>query len=386
MDTEKNTVTANTETTAAPKNSPKAERLLSLDALRGFDMFWIVGGAPLVKVAAAYFEWPWRQTLVGQLKHPKWEGFTFYDLIFPLFLFIAGVAIPFSMDSMRKKGFADWKIYLKIAKRAVLLLILGAIHGGALQFRGYDETRFISVLGLIGIGYFFAALIAMKCRAKGQIVWCIGILLGCWAALALIPVPGHGAGAITPEGSVSSYIDQAWLPGRLHFGTFDPQGILPCITAISTALFGTITGCWLKDPNRKKTQKAIGMFLAGIVLILIGILWGHYLPIIKNIWTSSYTVLVAGISLVALSLFYFVIDVIGLKKWAFFFVVIGVNPITIYLGSKIINISYTSDFFFKGLIGLFDKPLQPLMERAFYILTWWLLLLFLYRKKIFLKV
>ncbi|MCK5000252.1 MAG: DUF5009 domain-containing protein [Anaerohalosphaera sp.] len=364
----------------------KSERIASLDALCGFDMLWIVGGSALAGNAAKYFEWPWLKWFAGQFHHPSWEGFTCYDQIFPMFLFIVGVAIPFSIGSMRKKELSNLRIYFRITRRFILLLILGVIYNGGLQLSGYENTRFGSVLGFIGVGYFFAALIVLNCRISTQIIWFFGILLGYWAAIEWIPVPGIGAGVITPQGSLATYIDQAWMPGRFHFDLYDPQGILPCISCICTALAGAITGYWLKGTDRNKWVKAAGLLFGGIACVAIGIFWGQFLPIIKNLWTGSFVMLTAGISLLLLSIFYFIMDVLSLKKWAFFFTVIGVNPITIYLGQRFINFHHTKNFMFKGLISQFDSSLHGLLHSVFFIVTWWLVLLYFYRKKIFLKI
>lgn len=364
----------------------RPERIASLDALRGFDMLWIVGGGALAKSAAQYFQWPWLKWFASQFYHPSWEGFSCYDQIFPMFLFIVGIAIPFSLGSMQKKELSSLRIYFRITRRFILLLLLGVVYNGGLQLSGYDNTRFGSVLGFIGVGYFFAALIVLNCRIKGQIICFLGILLGYWAAVELIPVPGIGAGVITPEGSLATYIDQAWMPGKIYFGLYDPQGILPCISGISTALAGAITGHWLKMPDRNKWLKLVGLIIGGVVCVAVGILWGMQFPIIKNLWSGSFVMLTAGISLLLLSIFFFLMDVLGLKKWAIFFTVIGVNPITIYLGLRIINFHHTKDFIFGGLIKQFDSSLHGLLNSVLFILTWWLVLLLFYRKKIFLKV
>ena len=384
--TEDQNVTPPSANTVSIQKGLKPDRIVSLDALRGFDMLWIVGGSGLAVSAAKYFEWPWLKWFAGQFHHPSWEGFTCYDQIFPMFLFIVGVAIPFSIGSMRKKELSKFKIYFRISRRFVLLLLLGVIYNGGLQLSGYENTRFGSVLRFIGVGYFFAALIVMNCRIKSQVIWFIGILLGYWAAVEWIPVPGIGAGVITPQGSLATYIDQVWMPGRFHAGLYDPQGILPCISSVSTALAGAITGYWLKHPDRNKWLKAAGLLVGGIACVLIGILWSQCFPIIKNLWTGSFVMLTAGISLLLLSFFYFIMDVLGWKKWAIFFIVIGVNPITIYLGQRIINFHQSKNFLFGGLINLFDPSLHNLLNNIFFIVTWWLVLLYFYRKKIFLKI
>ncbi len=364
----------------------KPERIVSLDALRGFNMLWIVGGSGLAVSAAKCVDWPWLKWFASQFYHPSWEGFSCYDQIFPMFLFIVGVAIPFSIGSMQSRKLPKWKIYFRITRRFLILLALGVLYNGGLQLAGYENTRFGSVLGFIGVGYFFAALIVLNCKLIGQIVWCIGIMLGYWAAIEWIPVPAVGAGVITPEGSLATYVDQMWMPGKIYFDLYDPQGILPCISGISTALIGALAGYWLKESNKSKWIKLVGLFGGGLACLLIGIAWGQAFPIIKNLWSGSFVMLTAGISLLLFTLFYLIMDVLCFKKWAIFFVVIGVNPITIYLGMPIVNFHQSRDFFFGGLIKLFNQPIQDMLNNVFFILTWWLVLLLLYRKRIFLKV
>ncbi len=363
-----------------------SSRLLSLDALRGFDMLWIVGLDQLVRNSAKTYQWPPLQWLAGQMTHPAWKGFTLYDLIFPLFLFIVGVAIPFSLNSQRKRAVSTPKIYLRITIRLFLLLLLGVIYNGGLSFSGYENTRFGSVLGFIGVGYFFAAIIVMNCSIRAQIAWFLGILLGYWAAVYWIPVPNVGAGVITPEGSLATYIDQMLMPGRLHSGPYDPQGILPCISGVSTALAGAITGYWLRRENTGKWIKALGLLIGGLVCVGIGVLWGQCFPIIKNLWSGSFVLLTAGLSLLLLTLFYTVIDCIGLKKWAIIFIVVGVNPITIYMANRIIHFGHTANFMFSGLIQKVPQQHHSTLYWVSVLLAEWLFLYFLYRKKIFFKV
>lgn len=371
---------------AACLNEPGSGRLMSLDALRGFDMLWIVGGDQLVRNADKYFDWPPLQWLAGQMYHPSWEGFSAYDLIFPLFLFIVGVTIPFSLQSKLENGVPKWKIYLRISRRLLLLLLLGVVYNGGLKLTGFESTRFGSVLGFIGIGYFFAALIVMNFRIKGQVLWFIGILLGYWAVVEWIPVPNYGAGVITPEGSLATYIDQLMMPGRFHFKIYDPQGILPCISGICTALAGALTGSFLQKRDISKLAKAVGLLIAGIFCIILGRFWNNYFPIIKNLWSGSFVILTTGWSLLLLTLFYLIIDVMGFKKLAFVFVVVGMNPITIYLAHKMINFTYTSNFLFGGLIKQTSENLQPALFSVVFLFVEWLFLYVLYRKKIFLKI
>ena len=367
---------------------PKSKRLVSLDALRGFDMLWIMGGERIITALAdltglAAFTWAARQ-----MDHVEWNGFHFYDLIFPLFLFIAGVSMPLSLDKRKASGESKAKIYRHIFIRMITLVIFGIIYNGFLDLN-WGHIRYASVLGRIGLGWFFAAIIVLNCKPKWWYAWFGGILMFYWAILSLIPVPGYGAGNLTMEGSLVGFIDRLLLPGRLYLEVHDPEGILSTIPAISTALMGAITGNFLRIPDQKISglKKALWMGIAGIISLGLGGLWGLLFPINKNLWTSSFVLYTGGWSLLLVALFYVIIDVWGWKKWAFFFIVIGMNSITIYMfQAGIINFYSSTEFFFGGIIKSFGENWQPLIGAIGYTTVCWVFLYILYKKKIFLKV
>lgn len=361
-------------------------RLASIDALRGFDMFWITGGEAVFASLHAIFKGPTTGFIARQLEHVKWEGFRFEDLIFPLFLFIVGTVLPFSVSRRIERGQSRRALYLHIFKRAGVLILLGLILNGLLRFN-WPGMRWSGVLQRIGLCYFFAALLVMNTKWRTQLTVAVAILLLYWAAMALIPVPGYGPGVITPEGCLSSYIDQNLLPGKIlekYYGYGDNEGIISTLPAICTTLLGALAGHWLRSkysPNRK----AAALAAAGLVCLLTGYLWGMHFPIIKNIWTSSFVLVSAGYSLLLLALFYWVIDVKGYKKWAFFFIVIGMNAITIYYIQWIVSFDTVAAFFVDG-IARCAGPAKPLILASAALAAKWLLLLFLYRRRIFLKV
>jgi predicted acyltransferase len=374
--------------TSSSTDSTKGKRLVSLDALRGFDMLWIMGGEKIIIALAdltgmTFFTWA-----AVQMHHAEWNGFHFYDLIFPLFLFIAGVSMPFSFDKRTASGQSRKKIYRHIFQRMIILVIFGIIYNGFLQFQ-WGEIRYASVLGRIGLGWFFAALIVFNSSPKWWYAWFGGILVFYWAIMALIPVPGYGAGNLTVEGSLAAYIDRMLLPGKLYLDVHDPEGILSTIPAISTALLGAITGSFLRIPDTQipRFRKALWMGAAGIISLVLGLAWGIVFPINKNLWTSSFVLYAGGWSLLLLFLFYLVIDVWQRKRWAFFFIVIGMNSITIYmLQAGIIKFSSSSEFFFGGLIQSFSESWQPLISSIGYTTVCWVLLYILFKQKLFLKV
>ncbi|MCB0572600.1 MAG: DUF5009 domain-containing protein [Phaeodactylibacter sp.] len=370
-----------------PANQPP-KRVYSLDALRGADMFWIMGGEHIVHALAKLTGWGLFAWMAHQMEHVEWNGFHFYDLIFPLFLFIAGVSMPYSFNKRLERGDSKQQLYRHAAQRMLLLVFFGMAYNGLLKF-DWENMRYASVLARIGLGWFFAAIIFLNFNRRGQAIWFAGILVAYWLMMTFIPVPGYGAGNLTVEGSLVAYIDRLLLPGRLYLGVHDPEGILSTLPAVSTALMGVLTGHFLREERQGLTalRKGLTLGAAGLAFLLLGYLWGLFFPINKNLWTSSFVLFAGGWSLVFLSIFYLIIDVWEKKRWAFFFVVIGLNPITIYLAqSGLISFEQASDFLFGGLIGYFSEAAQPLLHAIGYTFISWLFLYFLYRQKIFLKV
>lgn len=375
----------NTKTT--PKGVPASQRLYSLDALRGFDMFWIMGAAGVFGNLANITNSPIWEGIAAQLSHPTWNGFAMYDLIFPLFLFMAGVSTPFSIDSQRAKGKSREQLLLRVIKRGLILVLLGIIYNNKIQILPLDSIRFPSVLGRIGLAYMFANIIYLYAGKTFQYIWFIGILIGYWLLLKFTSAPGFAMGDLTMEGNFASYIDRLVIPGRLHrAGIHDPEGLMATIPAISTGLLGIFTGNLLRNDKVTQTRKALLMTLTGIVLLGLAQLWNLDFPINKNLWSSSFVLHVGGISLLFMSFFYYVIDVLGYKKWAFFFKVIGMNSILIYISGVFINWAYTTEAFFAWLGQLVGEPYGIVVLGVCTILVKWVFLYLLYKKKIFLRV
>ncbi|MGZ5554974.1 MAG: acyltransferase family protein [Candidatus Aminicenantales bacterium] len=365
--------------------TPVKTRLLSLDALRGFDMFWIIGGDAFFRSLAEVTNWGWARGWAAQLEHAEWAGFHFYDLIFPLFMFISGVAIPFSLLAKAEKAADKRPIYLQLVKRALLLVFLGFVYNHLTDLQ-FATQRYASVLGQIGLAYLFAALIMLNVRSLGgRLAALTGILAGYAAIQLLVPVPGIGAGVLTPEGSINGWIDRLLLPGRLYDKIFDPEGILCILSATSVTLMGGLAGLVLKSQKLAAYRKTIILAAAGMGLSITGYVLGGFYPMIKKAWTATFDIYAAGLSFILLALFFLVIDVWKLQKWSFAFRVIGLNSITIYLGTRMIDFDYTSKFWFGGLARLAGTSGVLVLE-AGAIVVEWLVLYFLYRKKVFLRV
>ncbi|MCL4385960.1 MAG: DUF5009 domain-containing protein [Cyanobacteria bacterium] len=364
------------------------ERIISIDALRGFDMLWIMGASEFVIALLAFSKSNWALHLAAEFDHAAWHGFTFYDLIFPLFLFIVGLVIPFSMAKYHE-GIINFKsAYIRIITRTIVLFFLGLIVNGLLDFN-FASMRWSGVLQRIAICYLFTAIIVLHVPSRFQPM-AIGIILGAilfgyWAIMKFVPVPGSSAGNLSPGGNLAGYLDRLIIPGQFccyQYG--DNEGLLSTIPAIGTTLLGALTGVMMKS-NKTKIFKIKWLFIGGIVSLVLGFAWNFVFPINKILWTSSFVLFAGGFSLLLFGLFYWLIDYKGYKKWTFPFVVIGMNAITIYFVSYIFDFGIIVNIFVHGFINHMGAA-----KDAFYyfclVAVKWLFLYFLYKKKTFFKV
>jgi len=393
---------------SAPFLAKPGDRLLSLDALRGFDMFWIIGGDRLFHALAEYTDWgPLRYVSKVQLEHVSWEGFRAYDLIFPLFLFLSGVTMPMTLTRRLDQGHPKARLYLRVIRRAALLVLLGMVYNGLLRFKwgneyfDFDQFRFASVLGLIGLSYLLASLVVLNAGVRGQAIWAAGILLGYWAASQWIAVPPAGggpaqAGVVTPEGFFTGYIDRHLLPGRTYRPTHDPEGLFLPVSGAALALLGAICGRWLMDQGRSGLRKVSGLLLGGLASLVLALLvQAAGFPIIKNCWSSSFVLFAAGWGMLLLAIFYLIIDVWRWRAWTLPWVVIGMNPILIYLGAGLLDLDGISQRLFGGINGYLDavtwlhmngQGIGDVLNAASLLLVEVLFLYLLYRKKVFIRV
>jgi predicted acyltransferase len=370
--------------------APKTERLLSLDALRGFDLFWIVGGHGILLALFKLTEWGWLGAIDAQLKHVDWNGFQAYDLIFPLFLFMAGVSTPYSLTRRLTEG-ARAEVCRKIVQRGLILVLLGIIYNNGLQWKGLEAMRFGSVLGRIGLAGMFAQLIfAFNFETPKRLwFWLVGILLGYWAVMSFGHAPGFAPGDLTMEGNFASYVDRLLLPGKLHKKIHDPEGLLAMIPAIGNALLGILAGLWLRRSSEEVSgdRKAAGLAIAGLALLAVGGLWNFVFPLNKNLWTSSFVLWTCGWGSLLLSFFYWTIDVRGwLRAFGAFFAVIGMNSVLIYLSGKFLSYDYTAQALFGGLARATPPAVGALILAVGVFAVEWTLFWFLKRQKLFLKV
>jgi predicted acyltransferase len=362
------------------------QRLYSLDALRGFDMFWIIGGDRLVRNLAEASGSPFWFAFAEQLEHPYWNGFTAYDLIFPLFMFVAGVSVPYSIGRALEKGKSKSQIMLRVLTRGLVLIVLGMVYNNGIEITPLENFRFPSVLGKIGASYIFANIIYLYAGKRARVYWYGGLLIGYWLLLKFASAPGFPAGDLTEPGNFMSYFDRTVLPGKLSRNIHDTVGLLNLITGTCTILAGIITGVYLKNSSDFPAKKVLWFLISAVGCIGLALIWNLDFPINKNLWSSSFVLLTTGLSLLLLAIFYFIIDVQGYKKWTLFFRVIGMNSILIYLSWRFINWDYTAKGFFTWLLQAVGKPYDGVVLAACAIFIEWLFLYFLYRKKVFLKV
>lgn len=359
----------------------KSTRILSIDTLRGLDMFLISGGSAFFIAIFTFLKCP---DLAAQCEHVPWSGFHSHDLIFPLFLFLVGISMPISITKRLEKGDSRKTVFLHVIKRSIILYLLGLVYNGFFDF-DFEALRYVGVLPRIAFTYLIAAFIFMNTKKKGQIIWTSVLILGYWLVLLLVPVPGFGAYNLTPEGNLCAYIDQRFLPGSFccyEFG--DNEGLLSNIPAIASVLIGALSGELLLSkitPNKKIKR----FLIAGSLMIILALLWSTVCPINKIMWTSPYILLTSGLSLFLICLFYWIIDVKGYTKWTFPFRVYGLNAITIYVAAKIISFSDIAKVFIHGFYTDFGDFKTTFLEFSV-LLVKWLFLYFLYRQKIFLKV
>ena len=355
---------------------------MSLDALRGFDMFWIIGGEAVFKGLAKVFPGRAADACVEQLEHVPWQGLHFYDVIWPLFMFMVGVSLPFSLSKRKSLGVSTKSLYFHAVKRAIILFTLGMIAQGNLL--AFDLSKLhpcYSVLHGIAAGYLIATIVSLNLRPIGQGFVTVGFLVLYWVLLIIVPVPGFGAGVLTPNGNAAAYIDRLVL-GRFHYGT--NTWFLSYLGFASSVLMGVLAGELLLSKRPPKT-KCLRLFGAGLAALIVGLIWSIWLPVIKLLWTSTFVLVAGGLSCLFMGVFYLVIDVLEYKRWAFGFVVIGTNSIAVYMAVMLFDFRHLGNIFVGNLlprVGAWNSFVEA--SAAFAAL--WLILYWMHRTGSFVKV
>jgi predicted acyltransferase len=369
------------------------KRLLSLDVFRGIDIAFMI----LVNNGGHYAYWP--------LKHSDWNGWTPTDLVFPTFLFLMGTSLVFSFEARLARGESKKNLALHTLRRFVILFLLGLVVNG-FPFFHLGTLRVYGVLQRIAICYLVCSFLYLwDRRVTGKIVLLAAALLGYWALMRLVSVPGYGVPGrdipfLDKNANIVAWLDRHIFPGRLYEGVRDPEGLLSNIPALGTALLGMLTAMWLRT-SASMERKFAGMLGGGVVLILLGELWNPWFPINKKLWTSSYVLFAAGVSLLGLALCYWAIEIRGWKKgWTFFWLVFGTNAITAYVFAELLSSALDSISIPLGgghatlgsyiYVDVFQRAHPPqfgaLLYALWFVMVCWLAVLPLYKKRIFIKV
>ena len=385
----------------------KNERLLSLDALRGADMLFITGFSGALVALCQLLGFGNDCWLATQMTHVAWHGFRHHDTIFPLFLFLAGVSWPFSYASQLARGWTTGQIVRKIIFRIAALIFLGMVSGKLFAF-DYRNFRYDSVLAHIGICWGAAALLYMFVKSfKVRLAIAAGLLVVHFLILLVFSAPDAAAllSSTDPEvakkvasyaaygtdnfsftGNIAGWIDRTFMPGRLHEGIFDPDGLLAKLTGVVTAMFGGFSGELLRRKDVSGQRKTLLLAGAGLLALVLCLVWSPWCPVNKKIWTSTFILAAGSYSFFMLALFYWIIDVKQWRSWTFFFRVIGMNSITIYIMMRFVGFNSMSRFFFSGIAKLGNAHWSTFTILMGQLAIEWLVLLYLYRKNTFLRV
>lgn len=375
---------------------PALQRLESLDVLRGFDLFCLVALEGIMHPLARAVDAPWFDRLMWNFSHIGWEGFSTWDLVMPLFMFMAGVSMPFALSRYRELP-DKMAVYRRVIKRVVLLWIFGMMCQGNLLALDPDRIYFYSnTLQAIAMGYLIAALLFLHVGIKAQIATAAALLLGYWGLMQFVTVDGFGAGNYTADGNLAEWVDRTVL-GRFRDGArvedgvvvFSPRyrytWILSSLNFGVTVLSGVFAGHILKNKVTTQKRKLTLLFAIGAALVAAGWLWHLQMPVIKKIWTSSMTLVSSGYCFLLMGLFYYLIDYKGYRRHTTWLKVYGMNSIVAYMLAMCVSFQSVSQSLFRGFeqyIGAYYPALIAASNAAIIYLILWLM----YKRGVFLKV
>ena len=366
-----------------PDNLKIPERIMSVDALRGFDMLMIIYAGRFFRGLNQGADIPFTQFLAKQFSHPEWFGFHYWDIIMPLFLFVVGAVIPFSMNKRLDKDPSKPRLYRHLIRRFIILFILGWIVQGRLLNLDINEFRvFCNTLQAIAVGYITASVAYLHLSKNGRYLLFAACLI-VYAILITVPqVPGVGRSMLLADQNFALYVDRL-IMGRFEDGT-QYTWILSGFGFTATVLSGLFAGEIIRL-NMKREKVALYLLLYGLAGIVLGLIWGIWHPIVKKLWTSSFVLFSSGLCFVLLALFYWLIDVKGYRKWAFFLKVIGMNAIFAYVVSNTINLPAISENLLFGLEQYVGDYYYLVTATGGFIILY-LVLLYFYRNRTFIKV
>ncbi len=363
-------------------------RLVSLDAFRGIT----IAAMLLVNNPGSW------NYVYPPLRHAQWHGWTPTDLVFPFFVFIVGVSVSLALSKRDQTDGPSSATYLKIAKRSIIIFVIGLGLNFVPDF-SLAHLRIPGVLQRIAICYFISAVLFLKTDPKIRAAVTFACLTSYWLIMILVPVPGFGAGHLSLQGNLCSYVDTRLLAGHLYKATFDPEGFVSTLPAVATALIGTLAGDWLRS-SKSAFAKTAGLFAAGIIFSAAGLALHPYFPINKQLWTSTFVLFTGGMALLFLALCYGLVDGLGLRKWSTPFLVLGTNAIAAYASASLTakfldrikvssagqTVSAKEYFFSHTFVPWAGPKIGSLLFALLFVGVWILLVLPLYRKKIFIKI
>jgi predicted acyltransferase len=362
--------------------SPRG-RVISVDALRGFDMFWIIGGQKIFRSLDNVFGTPTTAWISTQLDHAEWFGFTFYDVIMPLFLYLVGISMVFSIKKRLSLDPSRVNIWKHILLRVCWLWVLGMVVQGKLLTYDINQIKLYSnTLQAIAAGYLIAAVCILYLKIAWQILATVILLLVYWAVFAFVPVPGIGAGVCAPDANVALSIDKLVLGGFQDGTTY--SWLLSSLNFGATTMVGVFTG-YLLMADVSARVKVRRLCVAGFSLVVLGKVWEIWHPLVKHLWTGSFVLFSGGICLLLLAAFFYIIEIRGYRRWALMFIIIGANAIVAYVSSHIFDFRLVADVFVRGL-EKYIGPWQAFARALGGYIVLYLILKFMYRKSIFVKI
>lgn len=376
-------------TDAAPAQAGETApaRLVSLDAFRGATMALMV----LVNT-------PGGPSSYGPLNHSEWNGRTITDVVFPSFLWIVGVAITLSLGKRIAAGVPKSHLFLQVLRRAGVIFGLGLIVYAAPDF-SLSTQRILGVLQRIAVCYLIASAIYLTTRWRMQIVWIIALLASYWLIMMLVPVPGYGAGDLAVGHNIANYVDRVVLGAHNYAGTkeWDPEGLISTLPSIATALLGIMAGHILKL-KRDLSERTAWLYLAGSVLITLGLVCDMWLPINKKLWTSSYSLFMGGMDFVIFAGFVWLIDGRGYQRYVRPLAIMGMNAIAVYLASELVEEALSlihpggraspsvHEWIYQNLFAPLASPRNASLAYAIcYVLLMYAIAYAMYKKRWFLK-
>ena len=374
-----------------------ADRMLALDVLRGFTMFWIIGSDSLHGAFKTIGETGVAGFFANQFEHRSWEGFVFYDLIFPMFIFIIGISLVFSLQKIvQTHGKAE--AYRRVFKRFALMFLLGVFYDegmaklwevkdGVLQRGVWDENELCGVLQRLAISYCVTGLLFLNFSKKGLIAIAAAITVVYWGALTFVTAPDQPEHSWARGKNIVHWVDQQIPP---YHGT-DPESLASTPPAITTCLIGVFVALFLQDKKYTLTQKVARLVAIGAAMTVIGYTWAYLpgglgYPIIKRLWTSTYVLVAGGFSLMLLGAFIYVIDVLQYRKWTPMFMWIGMNPLLIYMSTNVLDYQSLAQRFVGGPIAEAAGRFGPMLIAIVALTISVLIVRYLYQKKIFLRL